>query len=289
MLDPVTTELVELALREDLAGYGDVTSAWTVAAEAEARALITAREDVVVSGLVVAAAIVQRVDAVTEFRALVEDGAELGAGTALAEVRGRARSLLAAERTMLNFLRHLCGVATQARRFARAVEGTGAVVVDTRKTTPGLRVWEKKAVRDGGCGNHRFGLFDMVLIKDNHVVAGGGIGATIKRAKDSAPFSMKVEVEVQDEAGLREAIAAGADIAMLDNMSVEEMGRCVGIARELDRRVLLEASGRIDLKTVSAVARTGVDLISASALTTGAPPVDLGLDFVEEREEGPCC
>ncbi|NLE74576.1 MAG: carboxylating nicotinate-nucleotide diphosphorylase [Actinobacteria bacterium] len=289
MLDPVTAELVELALREDLAGYGDITSMWTVDAEAEARAWIVAREDAVVSGLALAAAVMNRVDAEAEFESLEAEGAELTAGGVLAEISGRARSLLMAERTMLNFLRHLCGVATQARRFARAVQGTEALVVDTRKTSPGLRVWEKKAVRDGGCGNHRFGLFDMVLIKDNHATAGGGIGATVRRAKALAPFSMKVEAEVQDEVGLREAIAAGADIVMLDNMSVEEMTRCVGIARELERRVLLEASGRIDLKSVGAVARTGVDLISASALTTGAPPVDLGLDFVGKHEEGPCC
>lgn len=288
MLDSVTAELIELALREDLAGYGDVTSALTVEAATRARARIVAREALVVSGLPVAKAVLVRVDPACGWRALVEAGQDVDAGTTLAELWGGARSILAAERTLLNVLRHLCGVATQARRFARAVAGTGAVVVDTRKTLPGLRAWEKQAVRDGGCGNHRFGLFDMVLIKDNHLVAGGGITATVRRAKERAPFSMKVEVEVQDEAGLREAIAAGADIVMLDNMSVADMTRCVNVARALAPSVLLEASGRIDLGTVEAVAHTGVDFISASALTAGAPPVDVALDFVEGEEE-PCC
>lgn len=285
MLDSATSELIDLALREDLAGYGDVTSAWTVPADAQARGRIVAREPIVASGLAVAQAVLAGVDGTAAFRANVADGAEVPTGSALAELAGSARSLLMAERTLLNFLRHLCGVATQARRFARAVEGSGALVVDTRKTMPGLRLWEKRAVRDGGCGNHRFGLFDMVLIKDNHLVAGGGITATVRRAREQAPFSMKVEVEVQDEAGLREAIAAGADIVMLDNMSLDEMTRCVTIARELSPSVLLEASGGVSLETVGAVARCGVDLISASALTAGAPPVDLALDFVE----GLCC
>ncbi len=288
MLDPVTAEMVDLALREDLAGYGDVTSAWTVPQGVQARARVVAREPVVVSGLDVAEAVLRRVDASCGWTALAAEGDQVASGGVLAELLGEARSLLAAERTLLNFLRHLCGVATQARRFARAVAGTGALVVDTRKTLPGMRVLEKQAVRAGGCGNHRFGLFDMVLIKDNHLVAGGGITATVQKAKALAPFSMKVEVEVQDETGLREAIAAGADIVMLDNMPPNDMARCVIVARELDARVLLEASGRITLDTVEAVVHTGVDFISASALTAGAPPVDLALDFVEHEEE-PCC
>ncbi len=288
MLDPVTMKMVDLALREDLAGYGDVTSSWTVPQGAQARAHVVAREEAVVSGLDVAEAVLWRVDASCGWRALATAGEEVAQGAVLAEMWGDARHLLAAERTLLNFLRHLCGVATQARRFARAVVGTGALVVDTRKTLPGMRVPEKRAVRDGGCGNHRFGLFDMVLIKDNHLVAGGGIAATVRKAKASAPFSMKVEVEVRDEDGLREAIAAGADIVMLDNMPPVDMARCAAVARELAPHVLLEASGRITLDTVGAVARTGVDFISASALTAGAPPVDLALDFVGYEEE-PCC
>jgi nicotinate-nucleotide pyrophosphorylase (carboxylating) len=279
-IDAVTEALVKLALLEDLASYGDVTSEWTVPPQAEARARVVAREEAVVSGLPLAAAVMREVDPSCLFGEKAVEGQELAAGDVLAEIRGRARSVLAAERTMLNMLRHVCGVATQARLFSRAVEGTNAVVVDTRKTMPGLRFWEKRAVRAGGCENHRFGLFDMVLIKDNHVVAGGSIAAAVRAAKTRAPFSMKVEVEVQDEAGLREAVAAGADIVLLDNMEPETLRRCVEAARLLDPSVLLEASGRVTLENVAAIARTGVDLISSSALTAGAPPVDLALDFV---------
>ncbi|MHB8867239.1 MAG: carboxylating nicotinate-nucleotide diphosphorylase [Thermoleophilia bacterium] len=278
-LDAVTLELIRLALREDLAGLGDVTSAWTVPAAARAEGFVAARDEAVVSGLDVAAGVLAEVDADLRFERLVMDGSAVAPGDRLARVEGPARALLSAERTMLNLLVHLCGVATQARRFARAVEGTGTVMVDTRKTTAGLRLWEKKAVRDGGCGNHRFGLFDLVLIKDNHLVAGGGVAATVTRARAAAPFAMKVEVEVADEAGLREAVAAGADIVMFDNVRGPELARLVRVARELRSGIILEASGRVDLESVRGVAESGVDVISSSALTAGAPPVDLGLDF----------
>jgi nicotinate-nucleotide pyrophosphorylase (carboxylating) len=178
---------------------------------------------------------------------------------------------------MLNFLIHLCGVATQARRFAQAVEGTGARVVDTRKTLAGLRAWEKRAVVYGGCGNHRFGLFDMVLVKNNHLEAAGGVRAALERVKAARPDYIKVEVEVENEADLREAIACKADMIMLDNQDLESLKSMVLVARGLEPRVLLEASGRVSLETVRAVAETGVDLISTSALTMGAPPVDLAL------------
>jgi len=279
-LDAVTRRLIRLALDEDLAGYGDVTSRWTVPADAQARGRIGARVFLLASGLPLAAAVLREVDPSVRFTLLVAEGRPVASGGGLAELEGKARSLLAAERTMLNFLTHLCGVATHARSFAQAVEGTGATVVDTRKTTAGLRLWEKRAVRHGGCGNHRFGLFDLVLIKDNHVLAAGGVGAAVRAARAQAPFSMKIEVEVQDEAGLREALAAGADIVMLDNMPADELRRLVRIARGADSRVLLEASGNVTLDTVRAVAETGVDLISTSALTAGAPPVDIGLDFL---------
>lgn len=279
-IDGTTLDLIRLALREDLAGFGDVTSEWTIHADAWAEGFVAARDEAVASGLDVAAAVFAEVDVRLVFDRLVSDGSLVAAGERLARVEGPARSLLAAERTMLNLLTHLCGVATQARRFALAVEGTGTVVVDTRKTTPGLRLWEKKAVRDGGCGNHRFGLFDLVLIKDNHLAAGGGVAATVARARAAAPFSMKVEVEVADELGLREALKAGADVVMFDNVRGAELARLVRLARELSPDTLLEASGRIDLKSVRRVAGSGVDVVSSSALTTGAPPVDLGLDFV---------
>jgi nicotinate-nucleotide pyrophosphorylase (carboxylating) len=278
-IDDTSRELIRLALREDLGGYGDVTSEWTVAAETRSEGFLVTRDHAVVSGLDLAAAVLAEVDGEAVFERVVSDGAVVEPGAKLARLEGAARSLLAAERTLLNILAHLCGVATQTRRFSDAVAGTAAVVVDTRKTFPGLRVWEKKAVRDGGCANHRFGLFDMVLIKDNHVVAGGGVAATVRRAREAAPFSMKVEVEVADEQGLRDALAAGADIVMFDNVSGPELGRLVCLARQLSPGVLLEASGRVSLETVRAIAESGVDIISSSRLTAGAPSVDVGLDF----------
>lgn len=280
MIDSVSLSLIRLALQEDLAGFGDVTSRLTVEERAHATARLVAREELVVSGFPLAQALLTEVDPRIEFDEVVSEGRVASAGDVLARVLGPARSVLAAERTFLNLLARTCAVATQARRFARAVEGTGAVVVDTRKTTPGLRFWEKRAVRHGGCGNHRFGLFDLVLIKDNHVAAAGGVGEAVARARRGAPFSVRIEVEVGDEAGLRQALAAGADIVMLDNVDPETMAPLVRLARAERPGVLLEASGRISLETVRAVAETGVDIISTSALTVGAPPVDLGLDFV---------
>lgn len=277
MIDQASLALVRQALAEDTAGYGDITSKWTVPMGLPGGAVITAREDMVVCGLALAEAVMREVDPEAVFTAMVEDGSEVGERTELAAIRGSARSILGAERTMLNFLIHLCGVATQSRRFAQAVEGTTAVVVDTRKTIPGLRAWQKRAVVLGGCGNHRFGLFDMVLVKNNHLEAAGGVREAMARVKAARPHYIKVEVEVESEADLREAIACKADVIMLDNQDLESLTRLVQVARALDPNVVLEASGGVSLKTVRAVAETGVDLISTSALTMGAPPMDLGL------------
>jgi len=277
MIDEQSRELVRTALAEDLAGYGDITSQWTVPAGLPGRAVITAREDIVVCGLPLAEAVMQAIDPRAVFTYVVDDGAQVPAGSELAAIAGPARSILGAERTMLNFLIHLCGVATQSRRFARRVEGTGARVVDTRKTIAGLRAWEKRAVVYGGCGNHRFGLFDMVLVKNNHLEAAGGVRPALQAVKAARPSYIKVEVEVESEADLREALACGADVIMLDNQDVESLRRLVQVAREIEPAAILEASGRVSLESVRAVAETGVDLISTSALTMGAPPVDLGL------------
>jgi nicotinate-nucleotide pyrophosphorylase (carboxylating) len=283
MIDQQSHDLVRRALAEDLAGYGDITSQCTVPPDLTGRAVIEAREEAVICGLPLAEAVMKAVDPQVVFAYVVEDGAAVGAGAQLAVIEGAARSILGAERTMLNFLIHLCGVATQSRRFARAVESTGARVVDTRKTIPGLRAWEKRAVAHGGCGNHRFGLFDMVLVKNNHLEAAGGVRAALDRVKAARPDYIKVEVEVESEADLREAIACGADVVMLDNQDVESLRRLVRVARELDPKVVLEASGGVSLQTVRAIAETGVDLISTSALTMGAPPVDLGLTLTVGR------
>lgn len=277
MIDQMSLDLVRRSLAEDLAGYGDVTSVWTVPAELPGEAVIEAREEMVVCGLSLAAAVMREVDPEAVFVSVVEDGAVIAGPAVLAHLEGSARSILSAERTMLNFLMHLSGVATQARRFAQAVEGSGATVVDTRKTTPGLRVWEKRAVALGGCKNHRFGLFDMVLIKNNHLEVAGGVREAMERVRAAATPYIRVEVEVESEADLREAIVCGADVVMLDNQDVESLRRLVEIAREIEPGVVLEASGGVSLATVRAVAETGVDLISTSALTLGAPPADLGL------------
>ncbi len=280
MLEDITRSLVRQALAEDLGGYGDVTSQATVPAELRGKAHIVAREELVVCGLALAAAVMEAVDPRADFTTLVSDGSLMADGEVAATVEGSVRSLLVAERTMLNFLSHVSGVATQARRYAQAVAGTGAVVVDTRKTTPGLRYWEKQAVVYGGCGNHRFGLFDLVLIKNNHLTAAGGVREAVRRAQQAAPHYLRIEVEVESADDLREAVAAGADIIMLDNQTVDDLRELVALARELKPAVILEASGGITLETVRAVAETGVDIISTSAVTMGAPPADLSLTLL---------
>jgi len=283
MSEDADLRLVRLALAEDLAGYGDITSELTVPADLKGRAVITARTEMVVYGLDLARTVMQEVDSRASFTPLVEDGAEVGDRAELAAIEGPARGILTAERTMLNLLSHLSGVATQSRRFARAVAGTGAVVVDTRKTVPGLRLWEKRAVVLGGCRNHRFGLFDMVLVKNNHLAAAGGVKAAMDRLAAGGAHYIKVEVEVESEADLREAIACGADIIMLDNQDLASLKHLVSVARGIKPDVVLEASGGVSLATVRAVAETGVDLISTSALTMGAPPVDVGLTLLMGR------
>ncbi len=277
MIDQAGLSLVREALAEDLAGYGDITSRWTVPEDLPGRAVIRARQDLVVCGLPLAEAVMAEVDPRVVFTPLLVDGSRAEAEDHLAEIRGSARSILGAERTMLNFIIHLSGVATQSRRFALAVEGTGALVVDTRKTIPGLRTWQKKAVVYGGCGNHRFGLFDMVLVKNNHLETAGGVREALARVKAGRPHYIKVEVEVESEANLREAIACEADVIMLDNQDPDSLRELVQIARDLKPDVVLEASGNVSLATVRTVAETGVDLISTSALTMGAPPVDVSL------------
>ena len=277
MSEDADLRLVRTALAEDLAGYGDITSQLTVHADLAGGAVIIAREDLVVCGLDLAGLVMREVDPSATFTAVAAEGAQAKAGDRLATIEGRARGILTAERTMLNLISHLSGVATQARRFARAVAGTSAVVVDTRKTTPGLRVWEKKAVVLGGCRNHRFGLFDMVLIKNNHLTAAGGVRAALDEVRQLGSRYLKVEVEVESEADLREAIACGADIIMLDNQDLGSLRSLVEVARSIKRDVVLEASGGVTLDSVRAIAETGVDLISSSALTMGAPPVDVSL------------
>lgn len=275
--DP-SLDLIDLALREDLA-QGDITSEATVPADRRATAIMLAKQDGVISGIDTARTVFARVDPSVTFESLVSNGDRVTTGTELARISGNARSILAAERTALNLIQRLSGIATKTAEYAAAIEGTRASVIDTRKTTPGARFLEKAAVRHGGGSNHRFNLGDAVLIKDNHLAAIGGaqpIRDAVSAAKLRAPHTSKVEVEVVDLAGVQEALEANADIIMLDNMSPGQMRQAVAL---VDGRALLEASGGITLDTIRGVAETGVDLISVGALTHSAPSLDISLDF----------
>lgn len=274
---PAVRRLIELALDEDL-GRGDVTSAITCGSEsAPVIAEMNARASIVVFGLDVAAAVFALVDPRITVERFAADGAHVDRGAVLLVARGPAASVLAAERTALNFVQRLSGVATSARRYADAVAGTKTRVVDTRKTTPGFRALEKAAVLAGGCYNHRFDLGSGVLIKDNHIVACGTVTTAVERAKKSAPHSLRIEVEVTNLAELEEALDAGAEVVLLDNMSPTQVETAA--ARAHARNVLVEVSGGITLATIADYARAGADLISVGALTHSAPAVDIGLDF----------
>ena len=272
--DILIEPIVRAALAEDLGRAGDITSAACVAADARLAARFASRKTGVVAGLACARLAVLALDPDAAFEALVEDGARVQPGP-LARVEANARALLSAERVALNLLSRLSGVATLTRAYVDAVAGTGAVITDTRKTTPGLRALEKYAVRCGGGVNHRFGLDDAILIKDNHVAAAGGVGAAIRRAKAAAGHLVKVEAEVDSLAQLDEALAEGPDVVMLDNFSLADLAAAVARAKG---RVTLEASGGVTLETVRAIAETGVDVISVGALTHSAPVLDIGLD-----------
>jgi len=268
--------LLSAALAEDLGDRGDVTSDATIPEAAEATAHLVARASGCVAGLSIALRVFTLLDDSVEAGALVADGDLVETGMVLASVRGPARSILAAERVALNLLGHLSGVATATRALVDRVEGTGATVIDTRKTTPLWRALEKMAVVAGGGGNHRMGLYDAVLIKDNHIRAVGSPAEAVRRARAHVGETMKVEVEIERVEDLEPVIEAGADIVMLDNMAPAEMRTAVEAAAG---RVLLEASGGITLETIRPVAETGVDLISVGWITHSAPSLDVALDF----------
>jgi nicotinate-nucleotide pyrophosphorylase (carboxylating) len=261
-------------LAEDL-GRGDITTQATVARNARARGRFLAKEPMVVAGLEAAEAVFSTLDSQQQLEAFVSDGEEVEAGKVIARTNGFADVLLAGERVALNLLQRLSGIATQTRSFVRAIEGTSARIVDTRKTTPGLRMLEKYAVMAGGGRNHRFGLDDGVLIKDNHIALAGGVGAAVERAREAAGHLHKIEVEVLTEGDLREAIKSGADIILLDNQTPEATQRLVELARSLKPEVTLESSGGITIDNVRAYAEAGVDLISIGALTHSARAVDI--------------
>ncbi len=272
----VVDRAVAEALAEDIGLVGDVTTRATVPAGTRASGVIAARQAGTIAGVQLAHAAFKTLDPFAQFEVVVADGATVASGGVIARVSGDARALLTAERTALNFLGHLSGIATLTARYVAAVAGTKARIVDTRKTTPGLRALEKFAVRCGGGVNHRFGLFDAVLIKDNHIVAAGGIGAALERARAHAGHMVKVEIEVTNLDEIDEALQLDPDALLLDNMDISALQAAV---REVAGRVTTEASGGVKLDSVRAIAETGVDLISVGALTHSAPVLDIGLDF----------
>lgn len=278
-------DAVRAALREDFGRAGDITSNATIPANAVAAATLSAREAGILCGLEFARAAFALVDPAAEFRAPLADCSGLEPGTLVARVRGNARAILAAERVALNFLMRLSGIATYTGRFAQAIAGTGAKVCCTRKTVPGMRAFDKYAVKCGGGSNHRYGLDDAILIKDNHVAVCGGVAIAIARARAFAGHLVKIEVEVTDLKQLREALDARPDVILLDNMSPELLARAVTINRAHAFPVRLEASGNVRLETVRAIALTGVDFVSTSKITMAAPTLDLGLD-VDIRAPG---
>ena len=268
-------DFVRRTLAEDLGKGGDVTSRTTIAADARFTAELVAREPIVSAGIDVAVEFFRALDESVAVQELAADGDRVEPIGLLLRLSGNARAMLAAERSALNTLQHLSGVATLTRRYVDAIEGTGAKLLDTRKTIPGLRALEKYAARMGGAENHRMRLDDGILIKDNHVAVAGGVGAAVRAARD-ADTGLQVQVEVDSIEQIEEALMAGADRLLLDNMSVTALKTAVELVAG---RVPLEASGGVTLETIRAIAETGVDYISVGRITQSAPAVDIGLDF----------
>lgn len=273
-MDDIKTFIAN-ALSEDI-GPGDITTKALLPSTIRGKAEIIAKERLVLAGTDVAAEVFRQIDSDTSFIANYTDGNELSKGTAIATISGQLASILTAERVALNLLQRLSGIATLTREYVKKIEGTKARIVDTRKTTPGLRALEKYAVRVGGGKNHRFGLFDGILIKDNHIAAVGSIGEAIKRAKEKAPHTLKIEVETENIEQVKEALAAGSDIIMLDNMDTKTMKEAVKLIKG---KAMVEASGGINLTNVRKVAGTGVDFISVGAITHSARAMDISMEI----------
>ncbi len=285
---PSVDTILRDALIEDI-GYGDITTSSIVPPEHKSKAILIAKEDFILAGIPFAERVFKlvdpalwysaRVDRGIRFKADKKDGDRVKKGTIIATVSGNTRSLLMAERVALNLLQRLSGIATLTHRFVDCVKGFPVKIIDTRKTTPNLRFFERYAVRIGGGYNHRFGLFDGVLIKDNHIVVAGGIEKAVKLAKMKAPHMMKIEVEVRNSMELKQALSAGADIVMLDNMTLKEIKNAVRIIRQKRLQTTIEVSGNINIENVREIAKAGVDLISIGALTHSAPAVDISMEI----------
>jgi len=275
MLSPEIEALIDSALRED-APSGDVTSESLIPSSSMSKAFLLAKEPGRLAGIEVAARVFHKAGSPVSFKMRILDGRNFRPGAVLADVRGRSRVLLKAERTALNFLQRLSGIATLTKAYVAAVRGTGARILDTRKTTPGWRALEKYAVRMGGGVNHRLSLSDMALIKDNHLLVAGSVASAVRRVRQRLGPKMHIEVEVADFASAREAVEAGADMIMLDNMAPADMRR---VASWVDGRIPIEASGGVTLRRVRRIAECGVDFISVGELTHSAPALDISLEF----------
>ena len=273
LVTPQIERLIRSALEEDI-GPGDITTLSTVPLQARGKGLFRAKREGVVAGLVLVEKIFSVLDRDVEVRCLRRDGDSVARGTVVAEAEGPIRSLLMGERTALNFLQRLSGTATLTRRYVDAIKDFPCKLIDTRKTTPGFRALEKYAVRMGGGTNHRFGLYDAALVKDNHIAAAGSIASAVEQVRRQAPFMAKVEVECSSLGQVGEAVGAGADVIMLDNMNPKQMAEAV---RLINQRAWVEASGGITMETLREVAATGVDFISVGALTHSAPAVDFNM------------
>lgn len=272
---PGLDDLIKHSLEEDI-GYGDITTMSVVPAEQNSEGLFIAKAEGIIAGLEVARTVFARLDPEAVFTKLIADGDQVTTGTVIARIRGKSRALLTGERTALNFLQRLSGIATQTYQLTGMIKDYSAQLLDTRKTTPGLRVLEKYAVAVGGGRNHRFGLYDGVMIKDNHIIAAGGIKQAVAMARAKVPHTLKIEVEVENLDQLQEALEAGADIIMLDNMAPAVMREAVAVVAS---RALLEASGGIKAANLIEIAQTGVDFISMGALTHSASSLDISFDL----------
>ncbi|RNB82782.1 carboxylating nicotinate-nucleotide diphosphorylase [Brevibacillus fluminis] len=270
---------IEDWLMEDI-GSGDITSECTIPEDEQGKGILYAKEAGIIAGLPVAELVFETVDAGLTFKALVKEGERVEKGQAIVEVSGSVQSILSGERLALNLLQRLSGIATRTREFVDVLDGTKARVVDTRKTTPGLRLVEKYAVRIGGGHNHRYALYDAVMIKDNHIKGAGSITKAVEAARANIPHTMKIEVESETIEQVKEALAVGADIIMLDNMSTEMMREAVSL---INGRAIVEASGGVTLETVRAIAETGVDVISVGALTHSVRALDISLDLNQRK------
>lgn len=275
LTNPQVLQIIGMALNEDV-GTGDITTETTIPADKTAYGKFIAKEDMIICGIDLAELVFHTIDKSIEFCANFRDGDFVKKGECIAQVSGNARNVLTAERTALNFMQRMTGIATKTNAAVKCVEGTSAKISDTRKTTPGLRVLEKYAVRIGGGSNHRFNLADGILIKDNHIAVSGGIKKAVENARLNAPHTIKIEVEVENKQMLMDALEAKADIIMLDNMTNDEMAECVKIVAG---RALVEASGNMGDKDLSEVAKTGVDIISIGGLTHTVKAADISLKF----------